>query len=125
MITLNISFILHLICIFFISSFFKSFFDTLYDKFMLYQEEEKIKESLFLLKKENIEQLKKEITTKEDILHKELLNYIRESIVLSKKEYSQNNMSHYTINILSPTEEDRIIMIDYIKKVIKESFKKE
>lgn len=92
---------------------------------MLYQEEEKIKESLFLLKKENIEQLKKEITTKEDILHKELLNYIRESIVLSKKEYSQNNMSHYTINILSPTEEDRIIMIDYIKKVIKESFKKE
>jgi hypothetical protein len=123
MITLNISFILHLICIFFISSFFRYFFDTLYEKFMLYKEEEKIKESLFQVKKKNIEELQKEVTMGEHILHNDLLNYIRESIILSKKEYIKNDELRYTIAIHNLTENDKELIINQVKKVIKKSFK--
>ena len=123
MITLNISFVLHLICIFFISSFFKYFFDTLYDKFMLYKEEEKVKESLFLVKKKNIEKLQKEVTEEEDILYNDLVNYIRESVVLSKKECTENDSPHFTIAIHHLTEENKLLIIDHVEKVIKKSFK--
>ncbi len=90
---------------------------------MLYKEEEKIKESLFQVKKKNIEELQKEVTMGEHILHNDLLNYIRESIILSKKEYIKNDELRYTIAIHNLTENDKELIINQVKKVIKKSFK--
>lgn len=90
---------------------------------MLYKEEEKVKESLFLVKKKNIEKLQKEVTEEEDILYNDLVNYIRESVVLSKKEYTENDEPHLTIAIHHLTEENKLLIIDHVEKVIKKSFK--
>ena len=52
-----------------------------------------------------------------------MVNYIRESVVLSKKECTENDSPHFTIAIHHLTEENKLLIIDHVEKVIKKSFK--